>query len=95
MGAIRSRNTRRIRAIKAQMRAARRQPCMRCGQDIDYDAAPGEPNAFEAGHIKAWALYPELREDPGNYAPEHSRCNRSAGTAEQRGNGLGLRSREW
>lgn len=94
MGAVQGRNTRRIQGIKANMRARRLQPCRRCGQWIDYDAAPGEPNAFNAGHIKPWSLYPELREDPGNYQPEHETCNKSAGNRDEKP-GLGLRSREW
>jgi len=94
VSAVRSRGTRRIRAIKAAMRDARAQPCMRCGQPIDYDAAPGEPDAFNAGHIKAWATHPELREDPANYQQEHETCNKSAGLSNGTP-GLGLRSREW
>jgi hypothetical protein len=93
---VESRGTRRIRAIKANMRAARQQPCRRCGQEIDYDAAPGEPNAFNAGHIKSWKHHPELREEPSNYQPEHERCNKAAGTAAgDTPNGLGMTSRKW
>lgn len=95
MGAVRSRRTRRIRQIIANMRAVRDPLCRRCGQaTIDYDAAVGEPNAFNAGHIKSWEDHPELREDPANYQPEHERCNKSAGN---RGEplGLGLLSRQW
>jgi hypothetical protein len=94
MTAVQGRNTRRIQAIKANMRAARLQPCRRCGQKIDYDAAPGDPDAFNAGHIKPWSTHPELREDPGNYQPEHETCNKSAGNRDEKP-GLGLRSREW
>lgn len=93
---MRGRNTRRIQAIKAAMRAARAQPCMRCGQPIDYDAPPEDPNAFNAGHIKAWALYPELREDPANFQPEHAGCGKSAGTLDGTiTNGIGMMSRQW
>lgn len=94
--AVTSRRTRRIRQIIANMRAARQQPCMRCGQAIDYDALVGEPDAFNAGHIKAWATHPELREDPANYQPEHERCNKAAGTTDGRATfGLGSNSRTW
>lgn len=94
MGAPQSRSTRRIRAIKTAMRQARRQPCMRCGQDIDYDAKPGEPNAFNAGHIKPWATHPELREDPANFQQEHETCNKSAGLNNDTP-AIGMRSRQW
>lgn len=94
MSAPKSRSTRRIRAIKAEMRAARLQPCRRCGQRIDYDAAPGEVDAFNAGHIKNWRDHPELREDPGNFQPEHETCNKSAGVNDTT-LGLGSLSRQW
>lgn len=94
MGAVQGRNTRRIQAIKANMRAARSQPCRRCGQWIDYDALPGEPNAFNAGHIKPWSTHPHLREDPANYGAEHEACNKSAGNRDEKP-GLGLTSRRW
>jgi len=90
-----SRSTRRTKRIVANMRAARAQPCMRCGQAIDYDAAIGEPDAFNAGHIKSWAHHPELREDPANYQPEHERCNKSAGTRDGRDNDLGMQTESW
>ena len=94
MAAVQSRRTRRIRQIIANMRTEKRQPCMRCGQPIDYDAAPGEPNAFNAGHIRPWSTHPELREDPANYQAEHETCNKSAGNRDVRP-GLGVTSQEW
>lgn len=89
-----SRNTRRLRRIKAHYRATRPQPCLRCGQPIDYDAAPGEPNAFNLGHIKPWSQHPELREDPGNLQQEHETCNKAAGDKTTLP-GLGLTSQAW
>lgn len=89
-----SRSTRRIRAIKKAMRAARAQPCHRCGQRIDYDAADGEPDAFNAGHRLNWDDYPEHREDPANFRPEHERCNKGAGKREEQP-GIGMQSRRW
>ena len=83
-------NTRRMRAIKADYRARRPQPCMRCGQPIDYDAPPNTPSSFDLGHIRPWATHPELREDPGNLQQEHAGCNRSA--KEQQTAALGMRS---
>jgi len=95
MGAIQGRRTRRIRSIIATMRARRDPLCRRCGQaTIDYDALPGEPNAFNAGHILPWSTHPELREDPSNYEPEHETCNKHAGNRDEKP-GLGLTSRSW
>jgi hypothetical protein len=93
---VTTRGHRRIRKIKAAMRAERRQPCMRCGQPIDYDAPPEHPDSFNAGHIKAWALFPELRADPGNFQQEHSSCGKSAGISDGTANDrIGMSSREW
>lgn len=93
---VESRRTRRIRKIIAGMRRDRPQPCMRCGQQIDYDAESGDPNSFNAGHIEAWALRPDLREDPGNYQQEHEGCGKSAGKRHGRDNpSQGMQSEEW
>ena len=85
--------TRRERRNADNLKGQRRQPCARCGQRIDYDAADGESNAFNAGHIKSWRDHPHLREDPANLQPEHERCNKSAktSTAPQ----LGVTSQFW
>lgn len=85
--------TRRERQNADNLKAARLQPCARCGQDIDYNADPGDPNGFNAGHIRSWRDHPELREDPSNLQPEHERCNKSAHTSSARGQGR--TSREW
>lgn len=81
-----SRSTRRLRAIKANHRAFRVQPCGRCGQPIDYDLPTIDPDtglendgAYSLGHIRPWSTHPELREDPGNCRPEHLGCNKQAG----------------
>lgn len=75
------------------LRAARLQPCARCGQRINYDLPRDHPDAFIAGHIKAWATHPALRTDPANLQPEHARCGKSAGTSDARG--TGTTSRDW
>lgn len=90
-----SRNTRRIRNIRAQYRRDRPQPCMRCGQPIDYDAAPDDPDSFNLGHIKSYERHPELREDPGNLQQEHASCNKSAGMDDGNNFQLGQTSRRW
>lgn len=84
---------RREKANADNLKAQRRQPCARCGQPIDYQAEPGDPSGFNAGHIKSWIDYPHLRADPSNLQPEHERCNKSAGKRE--GLGLGMTSRQW
>lgn len=91
---VTARHTRRQKQIIANMRAARPQPCGRCGQPIDYDAPPDDPNSFNAGHIKSWRNHPELREDPANYRPEHARCNKAAGANDAQP-GLGLIPDGW
>lgn len=85
--------TRRERQNADNLKAQRRQPCARCGQPIDYSAPPEDPNSFNAGHIKAWADYPHLREDPANLQPEHANCGKSAG--KRQGLELGATSRRW
>lgn len=93
MSTKRNGRTRRERANADNLKAQRRQPCARCGQRINYDAAPGERDAFNAGHIKSWHDHPELREDPGNLQAEHESCNKSAQRRE--GILLGVTSTDW
>ena len=85
--------TRRERANADNLKAQRRQPCARCGQRIDYTLPHDHPQAFIAGHIKAWINHPELRDDPSNLQPEHAKCGKSAHETE--GTGPGLTSRSW
>lgn len=65
---------------------------MRCGQPIDYDAAPNTPNSFDLGHKYSWADYPELRYDRANLQQEHARCNRSAGKRDHDDRDMGMTS---
>ena len=92
-GTARNGRTRRERQNADNLKAQRRQPCARCGQHIDYTLPPDHPQAFNAGHIKAWADYPHLREDPSNLQPEHATCGKSA--QKLQGPGLGATSRQW
>ena len=87
--------TRRERRNADNLKVQRRQPCMRCGQPIDYTLPPDDPESFMAGHIKAWATHPELRDDPGNLQPEHSRCGKAAQTTEGGTTPLGTVSTDW
>lgn len=82
MSVKRNGRTRRERANADNLKAQRRQPCMRCGQRIDYTAEPGNPDGFNAGHIKSWIDHPELRDDPANLQQEHAGCGKSAGKLE-------------
>lgn len=91
---VQSRGHRRLRRLHAEMKAARLQPCRRCGQPIDYDAPPGDPKSFQMGHRLSWRDHPEARMDPANLQPEHELCNKQAGATDI-GPVLGLRSRQW
>lgn len=85
--------TRQERRNADELKARRLQPCRRCGQPIDYEAEPGNPDSFNAGHIKSWRDHPELRSDPANLQPEHEQCNKAAHTADTLT--LGVVSTNW
>lgn len=89
-----TRGSRRYKAIVANLKAKRLQPCARCGQAINYELSSEHPASFVAGHIKSWEDHPELREDPANFQPEHKECGQSAGKAEANP-GIGTTSEEW
>jgi hypothetical protein len=86
--------TRRERQNADNLKAQRKQPCARCGQRIDYTLPHDDPQAFIAGHIKAWIDHPEFRDDPSNLQPEHAKCGKSAGADSGQPN-VGLTSRRW
>ncbi len=51
-----------------------------CGQRIDYDAKPGTtPDSHTLEHVKPVDDFPELQEDPTNFAHMHFNCNSSKG----------------
>lgn len=89
--------TRRERRNADDLKARRLQPCMRCGQDIDYSLEYGDPsgNAFNAGHIKSWIGHPELREDPANLQQEHENCNKAAQKTDGGSLNIGTTSTDW
>lgn len=91
---VESRNTAAQKRIIADLRAQRHPNCWLCGQPIDYDAPKGDDLSFSGDHKKPWSKYPELREDPANYAPAHLGCNKARGNREPPA-GLGLLSRVW
>jgi 5-methylcytosine-specific restriction endonuclease McrA len=64
--------------LKAQVKA-RRGPCCRCGQPIDYTLSWPDPGSFSVDHYPhPLATHPHLAEDPANLAAAHLRCNQSA-----------------
>jgi len=92
-GAATSRRTHRAKAL-AKAQRAKGLDCWLCGLAIDYTLPHDDDMAFTVDHVKPWSTHPELREDPGNLASAHARCNK------QRGNkppplSLGLLSRAW
>lgn len=78
------RQTHRWRAIVADLRA-RKLPCWRCGQPIDYDAARFAPDGFEADHLYPVSTHSHLAPDPANARASHLRCNRFRGNAAPTG----------
>lgn len=93
---MRNGSTRRERANALWLKAQRLQPCARCKQPIDYNAKPGEPDAFNAGHIRSVKHFPHLRYDRANLQPEHESCNKSAQAREDMGSvDQGATSRAW
>jgi 5-methylcytosine-specific restriction endonuclease McrA len=69
------------RVFKDRCRAERR-PCHLCRQDIDYSAPPNSPDSFEVDHVIPLSVRPDLAQVTGNWAPAHSRCNRSRGAKD-------------
>ncbi|SDF99030.1 HNH endonuclease [Cellulosimicrobium cellulans] len=92
MANVNDRSSKAMKALKRGQRA-KRLPCWLCGQPIDYDAPPDDPNSFSYDHAKPWDTHPALRLDPGNGRSAHLRCNKARGKRDPRP-GLGLRSRE-
>jgi len=80
--------------FKAHCRA-RNAPCWICVQrgadpsfaQIDYNALPLSPNAFECDHVRPWETHPEARYLWNNLAASHSRCNRQRGKRMQTSEG--------
>lgn len=67
------RNTRRRNQHRATI-AADEPPCYICGDPIDYDADPDDPDSFQIEHVTPLDLGGEDELD--NIAPAHRRCNR-------------------
>lgn len=71
--------------------------CWICGMPIDYDAPWDDfknDDRFQRDHVKPVSLYPEFEEDPTNWAPSHSGCNRERSNNSPRV-GLAPPSRQW
>ena len=86
--------------LKAEV-YARRAPCCRCGQPIDYslpyrhtETGNVDPESKSVDHFPfPLSTHPHLAEDPANLAPAHLRCNQSAQTGQQPQ--IGTTSRDW
>lgn len=81
--------------MSAYRRDLKRQaPCWICGQPIDYQAAPGSPDAWEPDHVKPVSKYPELELSLSNIAPSHCSCNRARGDGSG-ADKIGRTTRAW
>lgn len=54
---------------------------------IDYNAKPLSPLAFETDHVKPWSTHPHLQYEWFNLAASHSRCNRQR--SDEQANSVG------
>jgi 5-methylcytosine-specific restriction endonuclease McrA len=98
----RGRSGRRWRELKEQVHA-RRAPCCRCGQPIDYslpylDEVTGAPDLRSRSvdhYPHPLRTHPHLAEDPANLASAHLGCNLEAGDRRNTGPGLGDLSEDW
>jgi hypothetical protein len=80
--------------LRAEVRA-RREPCCRCGQRIDYRLAYPDPDSFSVDHFpRPVATHPHLAMDPGNLHAAHLVCNQ-AGGAKLPPPALGSSSEKW
>jgi 5-methylcytosine-specific restriction endonuclease McrA len=89
-------STRNMRELKRVFRAEREEadaPCWLCGQLINY-AEHGREDSFELDHYYPASTHPEHYEDPANFRPSHSSCNRERSNKAPRP-GLGVLSRNW
>lgn len=94
LGANAGRSGRRWGRLKAEVRA-RRGPCVRCGQAIDYSLTWPDPGSFSTDHYPhPLSTHPHLAEDIGNLWAAHLRCNQSAGDTATHA-GLGEPSEAW
>lgn len=74
---------------------ARRGPCCRCGQRIDYRLRYPDPQSFSVDHYPyPLSTHPHLAEEPTNLAPAHLHCNKVAGNRAPLP-GLGTTSEAW
>ncbi|MDO4791851.1 MAG: HNH endonuclease [Buchananella hordeovulneris] len=82
------------RRVMAEARRLR-PPCGLCGLPINYHTR--NANAVDApsvDHIKPWAAFPHLRDDPANVMVVHQGCNKAKGARLQVPS-IGNTSRRW
>lgn len=66
-----------------------------CGQRIDYSVPPATtPDSHTLEHVKSVEDFPDLQEDPTNFAHMHFGCNSSKGKRTV-GFGLGEQVPDW
>lgn len=95
MGDRRSdRHRRKSKAARKRLWAAQNQPCVRCGQPIDYSLPWDDLQAVTEEHIVPWSTNPDLRDDPANLGPAHASCNKSRGNRPA-APALGMTGQEW
>ena len=70
---------RKERARFKQQGQAENAPCWICGQPIDYDAPPRDPNSHTLDHLHPVSLAPELHDDKENWRHAHWGCNAKRG----------------
>lgn len=74
---------------------ARRRPCCRCGQTIDYTLQHPDTRSFSVDHYPhPLDTHPHLAEDPANLDAAHLGCNSSAGARAPKPS-LGKVSEAW
>jgi hypothetical protein len=91
---VAGRSGRRWKRLCAEVRA-RRLPCCRCGQAIDYSLEWPDPASFSVDHYPIpLSVRPDLAEDPANLSAAHLHCNQSAGNRSP-APGIGATSTAW
>jgi hypothetical protein len=94
MGKHAGRSGERWRRLKREVRA-RREPCCRCGQRIDYALLWPDQASFSVDHYPhALSTHPWLAEEPSNLHAAHLLCNQSAGNGGKALN-IGTPSEAW
>lgn len=87
----------RYQAARAAARAEwkrKKRRCHICLQEIDYDAPVTDPDHFQLDHIRSRSRFPQLENDPTNWAPSHASCNKHKHDGELNAD-IGVTSEAW